>query len=37
MDQVFAAFDRSDAIGFLNYRDIWHEAERFHGIRGSKT
>jgi hypothetical protein len=36
-EQVFAAYDRNDAIGFWNYCDAWREAERFHGIGGSKT
>ena len=35
-EQVFAAYDRNDAIGFWNYCDAWREAERFHGIGGSK-
>jgi hypothetical protein len=31
-EQVFAAYDRNDAIGFWNYCYAWREAERFHGI-----
>jgi hypothetical protein len=31
-EQVYEAFDRSDAVGFWNYCYIWREAERFHGI-----
>jgi hypothetical protein len=37
-EQVFAAYDRNDAIGFWNYCYAWREAERFHGItKGDKT
>jgi hypothetical protein len=31
-EQLLAAYDKSDVLGFLNYRDTWREAERFHGI-----
>ena len=35
-DEQVAEADESHAPSWLDYRDGWRAAERFHGIRGSK-
>jgi len=36
-EQVFAAYSAGYRRYWTQYQAGWHEAERFHGIRGDKT
>jgi hypothetical protein len=36
-DDQIAEADENHAPSWLDYRDGWRDAERFHGIRGSNT